>query len=87
MNQEQENMLKDIVFYLLSRKYKKQLMDTGLYASKKVIHKADEYLWNKIADAATNSNDDNIEKQESVEEIIIQPEKREEILNKLRKLL
>ena len=39
---------------------------------------------NKIADAVTKSNDDNIEKQE---EITIPPEKREEILNKLRKLL
>ena len=33
------------------------------------------------------SNDDNIEKQEPAEEIIIPPEKREEILNKLRKVL
>ena len=74
-----------------ARKYTKQLLDTGLYvvktASKKVIHKAGEILGNKIADAVTNSNDDKIDKQEPVEEIIIPPEKRDEILNKLRKVL
>ena len=62
-------------------------MDKGLDAFKKVIHKAGEYLGNKIADAATKSNDDNIEKKEPVKEIIIPPEKTEEILNKLRKVL
>ena len=71
-------------------KYKKQLLDTGLdtvkTASKKVVHKAGELLENKIADTVTKSNDDNIEKQEPVEEIIIPPEKRDEILNKLRKI-
>ena len=67
-----------------ARKYKKQLLDTGLYASKKVVHKADEFIGNKIADAVSKSNNDNIEKQE---EIIIPPETRDEILNKLRKAL
>ena len=70
-------------------------MDTGLDASKKVLHKAGDYLRNKIADTVlsktiatrTNSNDGNIEKEESIEEIAISPEKREEILNKLRKVL
>ena len=66
-------------------------MDTGLdslkTAFKKVVHKAGEFLGNKIADTITKSNDNNIEKQESFEEIIIPPEKREEILNKLRKVL
>ena len=56
-------------------------------ASKKVVHKAGEFLGNKIADAVTKSNDDNIEKQEPVEEILIPLEKRDEILNKLRKVL
>ena len=56
-------------------------MDTGLNASKKVVHKAGKYLGNKIA------NNDNNEKQESFEEIIVPPEKRDEILNKLRKVL
>ena len=58
-------------------------MDTGLNVSKKAIHKAGEFLGNKIADAVlsktlarlTKSNNDNIEKQEPVEEIVTSPEK------------
>ena len=65
-------------------------MDTGLgfikTASKKVAHKAGEFLRNKTADAVTKSKVDKIQKQEHVEEIIISLEKREEVLNKLRKL-
>ena len=70
-----------------AKKYEKQLLDTELNASKKVVHKAGEILGNEIADAITKSNDDYIEKQEAAEEIIIPPEKREEMLNKLRNLL
>ena len=70
-----------------ARKYKKQLLDTGLdslrTASKKIVHKAGEFIGKKIADAVTKSNDDKIVKQEPVEEIIIPPENRNEILNKL----
>ena len=40
-----------------------------------------------IPDAVTKSNDANIEKQEPFEEIIILPEKREKILNKLKRVL
>ena len=53
-------------------------MGTGLNASKKVVYKAGEFLGNKIADAVTKSNDNN-EKQEPIEEIIIPPEKGKEI--------
>ena len=53
---------------------------------KKVVHKAGKFIGNKIADAITKSNDDNIEKQEPVEGIIIPPRKRKNILNKLRRL-
>ena len=74
-------------FLSFERKYKKQLLDTGLYTSKKVVNKAGEFIGNKIADAVTKSNNDNIEKQEPVEEIIILPEKRGEILHKLRRVL
>ena len=74
-----------------TRKYKKQLLDTGLdslkTASKNAVHKAGEILGNKIADAVTKSKDNKIEKQEPVEEIIVPLEKRDEILNKLRKVL
>ena len=65
-------------FLSFARKHKKQLLDTGLdslkTASKKVVHKAGEYLGNKIADGVTNPNDDETVKQEPVGEIIIPPE-------------
>ena len=65
-------------------------MDTALDSlktvSKKVVHKAGELLRNKIADAVTKANGDKIVKQETIEEIIIPLEKRDEILNKLRQL-
>ena len=68
-------------------------MDTGLdalkTAFKKVAHKAGKFLGNKVADAATKSNNDKIVKFDenpgNVEEIIIPLEKRGEILNELRK--
>ena len=73
-----------------ARKYKKQLLDTGLdslkTASKKIVHKVGEFLGNKIADAVTKSNDDKIVKEEPVEGLIIPPEKRDEILKKLREV-
>ena len=55
-------------------------MDAGLHAvkttSKQVVYKGGE-----------NANDDNIEKQEPVEDIIIPLEKNDEVLTKLRKVL
>ena len=74
-------------FLSFAKKDKKQLLDKGLDTSKKVVHKAGEFWGKKIADAVTKSDDVNIEKKEPVEEIIIPVEKREEILNKLRKVL
>ena len=71
-------------FLSFARKYKKQLLNTWLGASKKVVHEAGEFIGNKIGGAV---NDGNVEKQEPVEQIIIPPEKRDEILNKLRKVL
>ena len=79
--------VKGFGFLPFARKHKKQILDKRLDASKKVVHKADKFIENKIADAVTKPNDDNIEKQEPAEEIIISPEKREEILNKLRRVL
>ena len=56
-------------------------MDKGLdslkTASKKIVHKAGEFLGNKTADAVTKSNDSNIGKQQPAEEIIIPLEKKE----------
>ena len=43
-------------------------------------------MGNKIADALIKSNDDKIMKQETVEEIVIPPEKREGILSKFRRV-
>ena len=79
-------------FLSFATKYiKKQLLDKGLdalkTAYKKVVHKTGEFLGNKIIDAVAKSNDDKIVKEEPVEEIIIPPEKREEILNELRQVL
>ena len=55
------------------------------------LHLWDEILGNKIADAITKSNDIKIVKPDenprNTEEIIIWPEKSNEILNKLRKVL
>ena len=74
-------------FYHLQENIKKQLLDKGLDASKKVVHKACEFIGNKTADAIIKSGNDKTEKKEPVQEIIIPPEKREEILSKWRKVL
>ena len=66
-------------------------MDTRLdaikTASKKVVYKAGQFIGSKIADTVTKPNDDNTNKKEPAEEIIVVPKKRDEILNKLRKVL
>ena len=63
-------------------------MDTTLDAlktpSKKAVYKTGEFLGNKFTDAVATSNDVKIEKQEPVEVIIIAPEEKDEIINKLR---
>ena len=73
------------------KKYKKQLLNTVLNAvktaSKKVVHKESEFIGNKNAGGVTKSNGNKIVKQEPAEKTIIPPEKGEETLNKLRKLL
>ena len=52
-------------FYHLQENIKKQLLDRGLDASKKVVHKAGEFLKTKIADAITKSSNYNIEKKKT----------------------
>ena len=53
-------------FYHLEENIKNQLLDTRPdalnSASKNLVHKAGDFLANKIADGVTNSNDDKIEK-------------------------
>ena len=78
-------MLKDMNSHHFLKNYltyiKKQLLDTRLDSlksvSSKVVYKTSESLGNKIANVVTNL----------YEEIIILPEKREEILKELRQLL
>ena len=78
-------------FLSFARKYKKQLLDTGLAAvktaSKKLVHKVGEFIGNKITDAITKSNNDNIEIQEPVEEIIIPSDEKVEILKKIHRII
>ena len=77
-------------FSLFARKYEKQLLDTGLdslkSASKKVVHKAGEFIGNKITDAVAKSNDNKILKQEPVGRNNYST-RRDEISNKLRQAL
>ena len=86
-----KKVLKDMDFYHLRENIKKQLLNTGLdslkTAFRKEVHKAGEFIGNKIADTVTKSNDDETEKQEPVEEIVIPTEKIDKILKKLRKVL
>ena len=66
-------------------------LDAVKTASKKVLHKGGKFLGNKIPDTVTESNNDKIVKPDentrNVKDLIILPEKRDEILNKLRKAL
>ena len=82
-----QKYIKEYGFLSFARKYKKLILDKGLDASKKVVHKAGEFIGNEIADVLSKSTNDNIEKQEPVEKIVIPPEKRKKILNKLRRVL
>ena len=89
------NYVKEYGFLLFARKYKKQLLDTGLDAvkttSKKVVHKVVEFLGNKIADAVTNSNNYKIVKPDenprNVGKIVIPPKEKDNIFKKLKKVL
>ena len=83
----------------LSNKYGKQSFDTatktGLNAVKtafkKVVHKAaeatGEFIGNKIADKILKPKPLLAKTSTNVEEKVIAPEKRQEILNKLRHVL
>ena len=84
--------VKEHGFLSFARKYRKQLLDTGLdalkTASKKVVHKAAEatgkFIGNKFADNIVKPKRVIDENPRNVEEIIILPEK---ILNELRQVL
>ena len=80
--------------FIICNKIWRQLLHRGPAASKKEAHKAGEVIGYKIVDAVlsktlatpTKSNYYS-KKQEPLELVIIPPEKRDEILNKLRKIL
>ena len=86
-----ESRCTHLIILAFARKYKKTYLDTGLDASKRVIHKTVGFLGNKTADAVAKSNDENIvkpdENSRNVKTIFIPPEKGDEISNKLRKVL
>ena len=87
--------VKGYEFLSFTRKFHKQLLNTGLNAvktaSKKEVYKAGEFIESKIADAVTELNDDKIVKPDknprNAKEIIISLEKRKEVLNELRQAL
>ena len=66
-------------------------LDAQKTASKKVVHKAiestGEFKGNKIANKIVKPKPVHDAKLRNVEEIVIPPEKREEVLNKLRQVL
>ena len=61
-NHKQENMLEDMDFYHLQKNIKNKYYIKDQMLPKKVVHEAGEFIGNKIADAVTKTNDDNIEK-------------------------
>ena len=65
-------------------KYRKQLLDTGQYPSKTASKATDEFIGNEIADKTVKPNHAIDENPRNIEEMIIPPETREEMLNKLR---
>ena len=78
--------VKEYGFLSFARKHKNQLLDPGLDSLKTASKNVGEFLGNTITRAVTKSNDDKIMKQEPVQEIIILPGKRDEILNIMRKV-
>ena len=83
----------------LSNKYGKKSLDTATKtgldalktASRKVVHKSvkatGEFIGNKIADKVVKPKPTIDENSRNVEEIVIPPEKRHKMLNKLRQVL
>ena len=93
IEQEQENILKNMDFCYLQEIFLTNIENSYwiLNASKKVVHKVGEFLGNKTPDAVTKLSDNKVvkpdENSRNFEEIIIPPEKREQILNKSGLLL
>ena len=79
----------------LSKKYERQLLDTGAKTGLDALKTGSKNVNYKTAEAAGRSIENKIfnktlkpaENSRSIEEIIIPPEKREEILNELGQVL
>ena len=67
-------------FLSFTRKYDKQILDKGLGASRKEVHKAGQ-----ITDAVTKSKDDNVKNREPVEKIIIPLRKKRRNIKQIEK--
>ena len=69
-------------------KYRKQSLDTGINASKEVVHKTGEFLENKIPDTVAKLHGDKIvkadENSRNVEKITIPPEKRRRNIKRIK---
>ena len=50
-------------FLSFARKYKKEILVKELDASKKVVHRASEFIKNKTVDVVARSNEPDIEKK------------------------
>ena len=93
IEQEQENILKNMDFCYFEEIFLTNIENSYwiLNTSKKVVHKIGEFLGNKTPDAVTKLSDNKVvkpdENSRNFEEIIIPPEKREQILNKSGLLL
>ena len=93
IEQEQENILKNMDFCYFEEIFLTNIENSYwiLNASKTVVHKVGEFLGNKTPDAVTKLSDNKVvkpdENSRNFEEIIIPPEKREQILNKSGLLL
>ena len=51
-------------------KYRKQSLDTGINASKEVVHKIGEFLENKKADAVAKLHDNKIVKADKKQQML-----------------
>ena len=65
-----------MVFYHLQENIRNNYWIKDQMLPKKVVHKAGEFVIKLQMQYCQKSNDDNIEKQEPAEEIIIPPEKK-----------
>ena len=86
-NQKRGNMLKQMDFCHLLENIKKKLLNTELDAVEITPKKQVNFQEIKLQTLQLTQMIKKIEKKERIEEITIPPEKKDEILKKLRKVL